>query len=46
MLLANGRAKTDLMFAALLVLALFTVVLHRAVARLADHLARRAKGLA
>ena len=28
MLLANGRAKTDLMFAALIVLALFTLVLH------------------
>lgn len=35
MLLANGRAKTDLMFAALLVLALFTVLLHAAVDRLA-----------
>lgn len=46
MLLANGRAKTDLMFAALLVLALFTVLLHKAVGRLADHLARRAKGQA
>lgn len=46
MLLANGRAKTDLMFAALLVLALFTVLLHKAVGRLADHLARRAKGRA
>jgi len=45
MLLANGRAKTDLMFAALLVLALFTVVLHKAVGLLADHLTRRAKGL-
>jgi putative hydroxymethylpyrimidine transport system permease protein len=45
MLLANGRAKTDLMFAALLVLALFTVVLHRLVGRLADFLTRRAKGL-
>lgn len=31
MLLANGRAKTDLMFAALIVLAVFTVILHRAV---------------
>src|SRR3546814_7426511 len=29
MLLANGRAKTDLMFAALLVLALLTAVLHK-----------------
>ena len=33
MLLANGRAKTDLMFAALVVLALMTVALHRAVDR-------------
>ncbi|PKQ11584.1 MAG: ABC transporter permease [Alphaproteobacteria bacterium HGW-Alphaproteobacteria-1] len=31
MLLANGRAKTDLMFAALIVLAVFTLLLHRAV---------------
>lgn len=46
MLLANGRAKTDLMFAALVVLALFTLILHKGVGRLADHLARRAKGLA
>jgi putative hydroxymethylpyrimidine transport system permease protein len=46
MLLANGRAKTDLMFAALFVLAAFTVVLHRSVGLLADHLARRAKGMA
>lgn len=46
MLLANGRAKTDLMFAALLVLVLFTVVLHKAVGVLADALSRRAKGLA
>jgi putative hydroxymethylpyrimidine transport system permease protein len=46
MLLANGRAKTDLMFAALLVLALFTVVLHRLVGNLADFLTRRAKGIA
>ncbi|GAB4365864.1 MAG: ABC transporter permease [Kiloniellaceae bacterium] len=46
MLLANGRAKTDLMFAALLVLAVFTLALHKAVGLLADRLARRAKGLA
>jgi putative hydroxymethylpyrimidine transport system permease protein len=46
MLLANGRVKTDLMFAALFVLAVFTLLLHKAVGRLADHLARRAKGLA
>lgn len=31
MLLANGRAKTDLMFAALIVLAVFTIALHGAV---------------
>jgi len=41
MLLANGRAKIDLMFAALLVLALFTVLLHIAVDRLAAHLTDR-----
>jgi putative hydroxymethylpyrimidine transport system permease protein len=28
MLLANGRAKIDLMFAALIVLAIFTLLLH------------------
>jgi putative hydroxymethylpyrimidine transport system permease protein len=38
MLLANGRAKTDLMFAALLVLASFTVLLHAAVDRAAQRL--------
>lgn len=42
MLLANGRAKVDLMFAALLVLALFTVLLHAAV----DVAARRLQRLA
>ncbi|MEP1522511.1 MAG: ABC transporter permease, partial [Ascidiaceihabitans sp.] len=31
MLLANGRAKTDLMFAALIVLAILTILLHAAV---------------
>ncbi|MBD0865913.1 MAG: ABC transporter permease [Rhodobacteraceae bacterium] len=31
MLLASGRAKTDLMFAALIMLALFTILLHKAV---------------
>jgi putative hydroxymethylpyrimidine transport system permease protein len=46
MLLANGRAKIDLMFAALIVLAVFTLVLHKAVGILADRLTRRAKGLA
>lgn len=35
MLLANGRAKIDLMFAALIVLAVFTVLLHAAVGYLA-----------
>ncbi len=34
MLLANGRAKIDLMFAALLVLAVFTMLLHASVDRL------------
>ena len=34
MLLANGRAKTDLMFAALIVLAVFTILLHAGVHRL------------
>lgn len=33
MLLANGRAKTDLMFAALLTLGVFSVLLHLAVVR-------------
>ena len=33
MLLANGRAKTDLMFAALIVLAIGTILLHAAVDR-------------
>ncbi|MEL7279803.1 MAG: ABC transporter permease [Pseudomonadota bacterium] len=37
MLLANGRAKTDLMFAALIVLAVFTILLHTGV----HHLCRR-----
>jgi putative hydroxymethylpyrimidine transport system permease protein len=42
MLLANGRAKIDLMFAALLVLALFTVLLHAAVDAAARRLQDRA----
>ena len=46
MLLANGRAKIDLMFAALFVLAVFTLVLHRLIGILADRLARRAQGFA
>ncbi|ETX30143.1 ABC transporter permease [Roseivivax isoporae] len=41
MLLANGRAKIDLMFAALAVLAVFTLALHRAVDLGADWLLRR-----
>ena len=41
MLLANGRAKVDLMFAALIVLAIFTVLLHAAVDRTARHLTER-----
>lgn len=45
MLLANGRAKTDLMFAALVVLALFTLILHKLAGRLADAMTRRAKGI-
>ena len=44
MLLANGRAKTDLMFASLFVLALFTVLLHWTVSRGADWLEKRARG--
>lgn len=40
MLLANGRTKIDLMFAALFVLVLFTVVLHMVMANLAQRLAR------
>lgn len=44
MLLANGRAKTDLMFAALIVLALFTVLLHAVVDRAARRLSDDARG--
>ena len=36
MLLANGRAKTDLMFAALIVLAVLTLLLHAAVNRICE----------
>ena len=36
MLLANGRAKTDLMFAALIVLAIFTLLLHAGVSKAAE----------
>lgn len=41
MLLANGRAKTDLMFAALIVLAVLTLLLHASVSRLAGRLFER-----
>ncbi|MEO1192577.1 MAG: ABC transporter permease [Pseudomonadota bacterium] len=41
MLLASGRVKIDLLFAALLVLASFTVILHAVIGRLADRLTRR-----
>ncbi|MCV6602997.1 MAG: ABC transporter permease [Cohaesibacter sp.] len=40
MLLANGRAKIDLMFAALFVLALLTLCLHIGVGKLCDRLIR------
>lgn len=46
MLLANGRAKIDLMFASLFVLAAFTVVLHGGVSRLSNWLSHRANGYA
>ncbi|PCI87486.1 MAG: ABC transporter permease [Hyphomicrobiales bacterium] len=38
MLLANGRAKIDLMFACLIVLAIFAICLHALVGRFADYL--------
>jgi putative hydroxymethylpyrimidine transport system permease protein len=41
MLLANGRAKTDLMFAALIVIVIITLSLHASVERLCRALARR-----
>ncbi len=44
MLLANGRAKIDLMFASLIVLACLTVTLHIAVGTLARRLTRYAQG--
>ncbi|WP_424926941.1 ABC transporter permease [Amaricoccus tamworthensis] len=40
MLLSNGRAQTDVMFAALIVLAGFTVLLHWTVDRMAERLTR------
>lgn len=42
MLLANGRAKIDLMFAALIVLAIMAVILHTLVDRLASKMAQDA----
>ncbi|AML50476.1 ABC transporter permease [Falsihalocynthiibacter arcticus] len=44
MLLANGRAKIDLMFASLIVLACLTVLLHITVGNLAARLTRYAEG--
>ncbi|MFV0473955.1 MAG: ABC transporter permease [Pikeienuella sp.] len=44
MLLANGRAKVDLMFAALIVLAAFAMLLHRAVDMAAEAILRRREG--
>ena len=44
MLLANGRAKVDLMFAALLVLVAFTLLLHWAVDAGCRHALRRHQG--
>ena len=41
MLLANGRAKIDLMFAALIVLALLTLLLHGSVDRLCSYVVKR-----
>lgn len=41
MLLANGRAKTDLMFASLFTLAIMTLLLHFAVSKASDRLGKR-----
>lgn len=38
MLLANGRAKIDLMFASLIALAMLTIVLHRLISTIADRM--------
>lgn len=46
MLLANGRAKIDLMFAALIVLAAFTLALHAVVHRTSDWVLARREGRA
>lgn len=45
MLLANGRAKIDLMFASLIVLACITVLLHIAVGILANRLTQYTQGV-
>jgi putative hydroxymethylpyrimidine transport system permease protein len=45
MLLANGRVKIDLMFAALFVLAAFTVLLHMLVGHFAKRVSNRALGV-
>ncbi|SMX36776.1 ABC transporter permease [Octadecabacter ascidiaceicola] len=44
MLLANGRAKTDLMFAALIVLAVLTILLHTAVNKVCEKTLDRPEG--
>ena len=44
MLLTNGRAKTDLMFAALIVLAVLTILLHAAVNKLCEKTMDRPEG--
>lgn len=44
MLLANGRAKIDLMFASLIVLACLTVILHITIGLLADKITRYTQG--
>lgn len=41
MLLANGRAKTDLMFASLFTLAIMTLLLHLVVTKVSEHLSKR-----
>lgn len=41
MLLANGRAKTDLMFASLFTLAIMTLLLHFTVSKASDRLGKR-----
>lgn len=45
MLLANGRAKIDLMFASLIVLACLTVLLHVSIGLLAARLTKYAQGI-